>query len=204
MDKSNFFRATTQPNSLKTLKKSLLNPNQPNPTRESTQLTYAQLWVRGTRNFLALSGQRRRAAAVTTVDMCWTVVCRVRKMYARCLIVILVVALAQIFPTGIVACGKTTSKNYVNIDACDNGCCGWCKQRGYPKCQCKFLNSTATCQCAKVIKNSTLTQRPIVSRPGGSVWTRRATNQRFWLTVYMYTSVQFGGGEPPLTLSCQH
>ena len=140
MDKSIFFE-----------RRPGLNPNQPNPSRESTQLTYGQLWVRGTRNVLALSGQQRRAAAVTTVDMCWTVVCRVRKMYARCLIVILVVALAAIFPTEIEACGKATSKFYKNIKACEKGCCEWCTGRGFPKCKCKLniVSKTATCKCAK-------------------------------------------------------
>ena len=84
MDKSNFFRPTTQPNLLKILLKisTQCEPTQPNP------------WVDPMDNCELVV--YTRAAAATTVDMCWTVVCRVSKTYTRCLIVILVVALAQI------------------------------------------------------------------------------------------------------------
>ena len=75
-------------------------------------------------------------------------------MYARCLIVILVVALAQIFPTGIEACQKF-DRSYVDIRSCHFGaknipsCCQWCKQWGKPECHCKFIaiGLTIGCEC---------------------------------------------------------
>ena len=86
--------------------------------------------------------------------------------YITNLIVILVVALAQIFPTGIEACGKESSKAYKNVGECKKTCCAWCKRRGQPKMSVLFLFK---CHVQVWKLESTLTQRPIVSRLGGSV-----------------------------------
>jgi len=84
-----------------------------------------------------------------------------RKMYARCLIVILVLlALAQILPRGVEACPKPRSKprpkpqpkvrgitgTYLKRHGCENGedrlglpsCCEWCDRYGTREsCKCK-------------------------------------------------------------------
>ena len=59
-------------------------------------------------------------------------------MYVRCLIVILVVALAEIFPTEIEACSKNKppKTTYTFKRSCEHGgegrpsCSVWCKNRG--------------------------------------------------------------------------
>ena len=79
-------------------------------------------------------------------------------MYARCVIVILVVAVAQIFPTGIEACGNDlVHKSYGDIGTCRHGasgipsCCEWCKQQGKNKCRCTITlyiwAKTVGCKC---------------------------------------------------------
>ena len=86
------------------------------------------------------------------------------KMYARCLIVILLLlTLAQILPTAVEACPKGNSKpkpnskfkNYPSMAACEKGsywrvpCCKWCDFVGKrEKCTCqKGKNPGIQCEC---------------------------------------------------------
>jgi len=94
-----------------------------------------------------------------------------RKMYARCLIVILVLlALAQILPRGVEACPRGPPKlipkpkvpdrihsTFGSRHACENGadgrpsCCEWCDRQGTrDSCTCrqpKHLRITYVCAC---------------------------------------------------------
>ena len=89
-----------------------------------------------------------------------------RKMYARCLIVILVLlALAQILPRGVEACSGSGSKSkspdsktasYPNMRECKEGtkwrmsCCSWCDKQGKrEKCTCKHRKhgNPISCEC---------------------------------------------------------
>ena len=78
-------------------------------------------------------------------------------MYVRCLIVILVVALAEIFPTGIEACmdvpqGSDTS--FGDLPTCYRDCCPFCLNvRGKRKCKCTevklFVTTKIQCICKR-------------------------------------------------------
>jgi len=115
------------------------------------------LAARDTRNAVLASAAAAAAVAVVVVVVavtavamyCRTVVCRTTKMYIRCLIVILALALAQIFPTVIEACTKKkVTKEYPSLRECKEGreglqsCCAYCTHNSKARCLCKAYTTT--------------------------------------------------------------